>query len=143
MLDDNLCDFSNNYITPENFHKQYATTTNDNFFMLRINTRNLNKHFEKLEKFVTQLGKLPEIIAISETKLHSEFKMQLQGYTFIQNNSNTNADGVGMFIKETLNFQFLNKNQLNMEGCEDLWITANISNTKKSLGFYIGIHKMT
>ena len=60
MFDDNLCDFSNNYITPEKFHKQYATSTNDDFFMLHINTRSLNKHFEKLEEFVTQLGKLPE-----------------------------------------------------------------------------------
>ena len=92
---------------------------------------------------MTQLGKFPEIIAISETKQHSEFKMQLHGYTFIQNNSNTNAGGVGMFIKETLTFQSLNIYQLNMEGCKDLWITANINNTKKSLGFYIGIHKMT
>ena len=92
---------------------------------------------------MTQLGKLPEIMAISETKLHSEFKMQLQAYTFIQNNSNTNAGGVGMFIKETLSFQSLIKYQLNTEGCEDLWITIKINNTKKSLGFYTGIHKMT
>ena len=140
MFDDNLCDFPNNYITPEKFHKQYATSTDDDFFMLHINTRSLNKHFEKLEEFVTQLGKLPEIIAISETKLHSEFKMQLQGHTFIQNNSNTNAGGVGMFIKETLSFQSLY--QLNTEGCEDLWITIKITQ-KKSLGFYIGILKMT
>ena len=101
MFDDNLCDVSNNYITPEKFHKQYATSTNDDFFMLHINQYTKFKHYEKLEEFVTQLGKLPGIIAISETKLHSEFKMQLQGYTFIQNNSNTNAGGVGMFIKET------------------------------------------
>ena len=47
MLDDNLCDFSNSYITPEKFHKQYAISTNDDFFMLHINTRSLNKHFEK------------------------------------------------------------------------------------------------
>ena len=80
---------------------------------------------------MTQLGKLPEIIAISEIKLHSEFKVQLQGYTFIQNNSSTNAGGVGMFIKETLSFQFLNKYQLHRKGCEDLWITVNINNTKK------------
>ena len=69
--------------------------------------------------------------------------MQLQGSTFIQNNSNTNAGGEGMFNKETLTFQSLNKYQRNMEGCENLWITADINNTKKSLGFYIGIHKMT
>ena len=131
MFDDNLFDFSNNYIIPEKFHKQYATSTNDDFFMLHINTRGLKKNFEKLVEFMTQLGKLPEIIAISKTKLCSEFKMQLQGYTFIQNYSKTNAGGVAMFIKETLTFQSLNKYQLNTEGCEDLWITVNINNTKK------------
>ena len=84
---DHLCDFPNSYITPENFHKQHGTS--NDFFVLHINTRS-----EKLEKIVIQLGKLPEIIAISETKLQPEFKMQLQGYNFIQNNSNTNAGGV-------------------------------------------------
>ena len=57
MFDDNLRDFSINYITPEKFHKQYATSTNDDFFMRHINARSLNKHFEKLEEFVTQLEK--------------------------------------------------------------------------------------
>ena len=81
-----------------------------------------------------QLGKLPELIAISETKLRAKFKMQLQGYNFIQNNSNTNAGGVGMFVTETLTFQSATEYQLHTEGCEDLWITANINNTKKVYG---------
>ena len=84
---DHLCDFPNSYITPENFHTQHGAS--NDFFVLHINTRS-----EKLEKIVIQLGKLPEIIAISETKLQPEFKMQLQGYNFIQNNSNANAGGV-------------------------------------------------
>ena len=98
-----LCDFPSSYITPKNFHKDHGTT--NDFFMLHTNTRSSNKNFKKLEEFVTQLGKSPEIIAISETKPHTEFKLQLQGYNFFQNNSNTNAGGVGMFIIETLTFQ--------------------------------------
>ena len=100
-------------ITPKNFHKQH-NTSND-FFLLHINTQSLNKNFEKLEEILIELGKLPEIIAISETKLQAEFKMQLQGYNFIQNNSNTNAGGVGMFIKETLIFQTITEYQLRNE----------------------------
>ena len=109
--------------------------------MLRINTRSLNKNFEKLEEILIQLGKLPEIIAISDTKLRAEFKMQLQGYNFIQNNSDTNAGGAGMFVKETSTFQTTTEYQLHTEGCEDLWITANINNTKKSSAFYIDIRR--
>ena len=60
--------------------------------------------------------------------------MQLQGYNFVQNNSNTNAGGVGMFVKETLTFQSTTEDQLHTEGCEDLWITANINNAKKVFG---------
>ena len=91
---------------------------------------------------MTQLGKSPEIIAISETKLHTELKMQLQDYNFFQNNSNTNAGGAGMFIIETLTFQPSPQYHLNVEGCEELWITASINNTKKVLVSYIDIHNM-
>ena len=126
---DHLCDFPNRYITPENFHKQNGTS--NDFFVLHINTRSLNKNFKKLVEILIQLGKLPEMIAISETKLQAEFKMQLHGYNFIQNNSNTNAGDVGMFVKETLAFQATTEYQLYTEGCEDLWITGNINNTKK------------
>ena len=84
MLDDidYVGDFPNSYITPEKFHKEHGTTYD--FFMLHVNIRSLNKNLEKLEEFLTQLGKLPEIIAISETKLQTEFEMQLQGYSFIK-----------------------------------------------------------
>ena len=44
---------------------------------------------------------MPDIIAISETKLHSKFCFYLEGYNFIQQNSSTKAGGVGMFIKKS------------------------------------------
>ena len=44
---------------------------------------------------------MPDIIAISETKLHSKFCFYLEGYDFIQQNSSTKAGGVGMFIKKS------------------------------------------
>ena len=39
-----------------------------------------------------------------------------------------------MFIRDTLTFQPLPQYQLNTEGCEDLWITACINNTKTVFG---------
>ena len=33
-------------------------------------TKSLNKNFEKLEELLSVLGEMPEIIAISETKLN-------------------------------------------------------------------------
>ena len=70
---DYLCDFPRSYITPENFHKQHGTS--NGLFLLRINIRSLNKNFETLEEILMQLGTLSNIIAISEAKLRSEFKI--------------------------------------------------------------------
>ena len=39
-----------------------------------------------------------------------------------------------MFVKETLIFQTTTEYQLYTEGCEDLWITANINNTIRVFG---------
>jgi len=80
--------------------------------------RSLNKNFEKLEELLSQLGKMPEIIAISETKLNSNFNSFLEGYTFLQSNSITKAGGVGMFIKNSLVYKVINSYNLNVMGSE-------------------------
>jgi len=35
--------------------------------------RSLNKNFDKLDELLLDLGKIPELIAISETKLQTKF----------------------------------------------------------------------
>ena len=74
---------------------------------------------------------MPEIIAISETKLNSNLKTFLPGYTFIHNNSPTNAGGVGMFIKDTLSYKTTTEYQINIIGCEEIWVKIHLNNTEK------------
>ena len=104
----------NSYITVNDFHKQY--TQSDNFFLLHINIKNLNKNFEKFEEWLVELDKLPDITAISETKLN----FCLNGYNFIQNNSSTKAGQVRMFIKKSINYTVTDKCNLNCFGCEEM-----------------------
>ena len=102
--------------------------------MLHVNIRSLNKNFEKLEDILTQIPKLPDIIAISETKFNNKLTFHLQGYNFIQNNSKTKAGGVGMFIKENISYNLSKFPQLNVLNCEDLWVTVEINNIEKVFG---------
>ena len=74
---------------------------------------------------------MPNLIVISKTKLKSKCLEQLKGYTFIQNDSITNAGGVGLFIKNTLHYSYANKNYLNVSGCEEIWININFNQSVK------------
>ena len=131
-LPEYFSDSQNSYKPPKNFMTNPAIIMT--FFMLDVNIRSLNKNFEKLEDLLTQISKLPDIIAISETKLNNKLNFNLQGYNFIQNNSKTKAGGVGMFIKENINSNLSKFPQLNVLDCEDLWVTVKINNTEKVFG---------
>ena len=74
---------------------------------------------------------MPEIIAISETKLNSNLKTFLPGYTFIHNNSPTNVGGVGTFVKATLSYKTTTEYQLNIMECEEIWVKIQLNNTEK------------
>jgi len=64
--------------------------TNKNF-LLHIDIHSLNKNLEKLEELMLELGKFPDILAISETLLNSKFYNRLAGYNFKQCNSNNSC----------------------------------------------------
>jgi len=60
-------DHENYYRNTQDFHLQYSNK--NHFSIIHINIRSLIKNFEKLEELLANLGKTPELIAISETKL--------------------------------------------------------------------------
>ena len=129
LLDYQLFDTDNCCISTPNFQNLYANNTD--FYILHINTRSLNKNFEKFEELLSVLGKMPEIIAISETKLNSNVKTFLPGYSFIHNNSPTNVGIVEMLIKYTLSYKTTTEYQLNIMGCEEIWVKIQLNNTEK------------
>ena len=49
----------------------------------------------------------------------------------MHHNSPTTAGGVGLYIKQCINFDLITKPNLNIEGCEDIWIDVKIDNNKK------------
>ena len=65
---------------------------------------------------------MPDVIAISETKLNANNSSNLNftNYKFIRNDSIMLAGGVGLYIKESLKFTLLKDLSLNLQHCEDL-----------------------
>jgi len=60
---------------------------------------------EKLENLIEQINKLPHIIIdITETILKETYPSDFNEYKFLQSNSITNAGGVGMFLRDDVNF---------------------------------------
>jgi len=119
---------SNNcYLQTSDFCQQYIN--NNDFLLIHVNIRSLNKNFERLEELLLKLGKKPDI---SETKLKSKFNTYLKGYSFVQNNYNTNAGEVGFFVKDTLDFKNTNDFNINVIDCEEIWVQIKFKNTEKT-----------
>ena len=96
--------------------------------LLRVNIRSLNAIFDKLNELLTNYDILPDIIAISETKLKllQVYNAKLSGYHFYHKGTTTRWGGVGLFIKESLSISIC-------PNCEDIWIQLDLGNNKKCI----------
>ena len=72
-----------------------------------------NKH--RLDDFFIMADVSPTFIAISETKLKSNYILNVKspGFNFIQNPSQTNSCGEGLYINSNLTYQPRNDLNLN------------------------------
>ena len=116
---------------------------NDKLFVMHLNTCSLTANFTKLEQLLAVSNKVPDIIAISETRLNDSSNMnciQLPGYSFRFKHSVTGSScfgGVGLYIRENLNYKELPNLSFDFDGCETYFIEVNIKNC--SAGAIIGV----
>ena len=98
------------YLTSNEFNN-ITLSISDSFTLLHINLRSLKKHFEELSEFLSTLNMPFSVIGISETWLNNSNDdiFNIPGYKFISNNRrHKHGGGVGLFIKEDLNFLICN-----------------------------------
>jgi len=60
--------------------------------------------------------------------------VNLQGYKFIHVDTHKNAGGVGLYVKNCMDFIILNKLQIKNCNCETLWIEIKLNNKKYAVG---------
>ena len=98
------------YMTVDNLeaHYQKSRFCDDDILILHINIKSLTKHIDKIFEFLSSFLHLPDIIAITESKLHKNNKLdliQIPGYKFNCNNSLSNFGGTALYIKSSINFK--------------------------------------
>ena len=99
-----------------------------------MNIRSLNANFDKLNELLTNYDVLPNIIAMSETKLKLSqvYNAKLSGYHFYHKGT-TARWGVGLFIKKFLSISICKEFDLNILNCEDMRIQLELGNNRKCI----------
>lgn len=99
------------------------------FTFLSVNIRSLNGNFHKLVDLINSLGFKPTVIGISETWITetSQFLYKLEGYDFLENNSNIRSGGCAIFIKSEMDFELIKDYSLNDPNTNELWLLINLS----------------
>ena len=100
------------------------------FTILHVNIRSIKCNVDELKELLSRFKTSPDIIAVSETKLkaNEHCKVIVEGYNFFHEGTNTNAGGVGIFIKDNISYSLCNNLKMNIPNCEDLWIKLNHKN---------------
>jgi len=105
---------------------------------VHVNVRSLKKNFDKLVNFISDMKKSPEIIAVSETKINKKqtpfFQTKICGYNFVHVDSDQEAGGIGIYIKDNLSFQRRSDICNDLKDAESLWIETNIGGRQCVLG---------
>ena len=114
------------------------TDPEKSLFLLHLNIRSLQKHFDDLNQFLCMLPDQFHIICLSETRIFNEPKINvsLPGYSFYFSNSTTHVGGVGIFVSNSLHDKEVSSYNLNLTSCENEWISVTCLFTQKE--FVIG-----
>ena len=77
------------------------------FFLQHFSVRSLSTNKDKIDEFLHDFERLPDVVAVSETKLNenSTSNVSIGNYCFLHNDSPSHAGGVGIYIKESFKFR--------------------------------------
>ena len=95
------------YYTTDELNVEIQKTP-DNLRLIHINAVSLCKHVEDITSMTAKFSKDPSIIFISETRVHDEKEqfqkpqIEIPGYTFVLDNSPTNAGGTAIYVTDGL-----------------------------------------
>lgn len=125
------------YLSVDNINKHFEKSeyTIEDLTVLHVNTRSLTKNINRLEEVICLMMYQPDLIAITETKLNKNSNInlvQLPGYHFFHINSLTQAGGVALYIKCSINFNVRKDLIFHDKEYESIWIELVHTNNKLS-----------
>ena len=106
---------------------------------LHVNIRSLTKNISLLEELLISFKISPDIVGICETKLNKNTNISsvlLHTYKFNFLNSESNAGGVGLYIKSSLIYSLRTDLIFFSSNFESVWIelSTGLNNKKKLVG---------
>ena len=120
--------------------------SNEGLSIFHANIRSLPKNISNLKHLFNGCAKLPDIIAITESKVNSntnEKLLQIDGYKKpLKDNSKTSAGGVYVYVSNSISSKIREDLKMDIDNCENVWLEVNYKNTKsktKSEGVIVGL----
>ena len=121
----NCYSMNDDYFFPKRISKLACHNQNKSLLITHFNTRSLAKNKKLIKEFITgtEIDNLPEVIGISETKLivNTCLNLNIPFGDFFHHDSAFNASGVGIHVKQNLNYRLRADKSLNVPKCEDIW----------------------
>ena len=108
----------------------------NNFFtdlvIYHANVASLKKNIARLEDVFQNCTTMPDIIGVTETRTKDDsYLINLEGYAAEFCYSPTEAGGVGIYIRKTIQYNVRDDLNLEVENCEDKWVEIVVDNSKK------------
>jgi hypothetical protein len=98
---------------------------------MHVNIRSIYKNFDKLQILLSSFKKIPDIICISETNIRegtdNNFIPSIDGYFFIRHDGTSSMGGVGIFVKNNLEYAIRDDLFLDIDDCENIWIEIKLN----------------
>ena len=106
----------------------------NNYFLLHINISSLHAHLDELKELLLAIKIMPALILICETRIRNKplLNVNIDGYSLMHKPSPTQAGGVGIpvYVRNDIRVKRNDDFNLNLEGCEDLWIDVELNCSK-------------
>ena len=123
------------YYTPSEFFS--AKFKKNSFSILHINIVSLSAHIDELKTLLSFLDHPFDVIGISETKIseqrHITTNISLDGYIFENTPTETHYGGVGLFIKNGINYNKRLDLSKSLHGIsESIFVELSGANGKKN-----------
>ena len=121
------CYLLNDDYFSQQISKLACNNQNKSLLITYFNTGSLAKNKKLIEEFITEIDYLPEMTGISETKLNENtcLNSNIPFYDFFRHESPSNAGGVGIYVKQNLNYRLRADILRNVPKCEDIWIEVS------------------
>ena len=122
-----------NYMEPCDVHKLGLEHGTKDLTIFHGNVESLQANLNRIEELFRYCQKLPDLIAITETKLRlNDLKeknyqnIDLEGYKFEDCPTPTEKGGAGIYISNCIESKIREELCLNLDRCEDIWVEIHL-----------------